>query len=213
MRKKKRDKQSKQLLWIVGIMAFIIIVISFIYLVNWKTTHFKYLDFKWEEIKYGQLKLYHTKILLTRADKSQFYYNLYLRHDPRTNNIPINANIRLKAKNYTYITIDPKLEKCIGLSSSLVDLGGFLAAIGVRGKTALINESYAEEKKVPYITCNNKKLNSIITLEETEERFGNYSQILQEGDCFQIKIKDCEVRESVERFMLGLIAYSKKQRI
>jgi len=212
---KKNDKEIKQLYWIIGIMAFIILVVIFIYVSYWKANHFEYLDFKWEKIKYDKLDLYHTKMLLTRQDKSQVYYNLYLRNDPRKNNILINANIKLKSNNFTYITIDDDLKNCQGLNPALVDLSAFISAINLDVKAGVLNKTIAEENNVPFVTCDNKNTNSIITLEVAGKKQGeeNYTQILQNGDCYMIKIQDCEIRKATERFILGLISYSKGQRI
>ena len=205
---KRKNKTDKQVFWLIGIMVFVLLIFIFVYAALWNVSHFEYIGLKWEKTKFGKLDVYRTNIIINMPNKNPETYDFYLRNDPRKlEEIPLNAVIRLKQNNFSYVTIDDSLQNCSDFSASLVDLGSFLAAFGIRTKTGVMNQSLAEEQGKDYVICGNKD-NSIITYEKAEK-----TEILQVGDCFQIKVANCEVRKGFERFMLGLIAHSRGYKI
>ncbi len=91
--------------------------------------------------------------------------------------------------------------------------GGELGvALSLSGYTDIIsgtsNETRANEEELSYVSCD-----EMIYLDSTALLFtpGNSTTIsrINSGNCYKIEVKNCEVLEAVERFIVGLYAHGK----
>ncbi len=196
-------KQQNQLLVILVTIGVIFIIVFTIYILAQKSKKFEYNGMKFERIMYDQLPLYYTQLNIHRGDGSNVNYNLYLRNDPRGNNIPVDADIKFLVGK-SFITIGDGLENCREASLGLINLASFLTGMGFDVKGASSNEKTAKENNHPYITCNNSLDNTVLSLETTTE-----DSIITNADrnpnCFILKVKDCNVLNITEKFTVEMI--------
>lgn len=203
--KLKKKNEEKQLKWILIVMAFLIFLAIFIYIAMDSMRKFEYAGLKFEKIMYDQLPLFQTKLpMLDSQGNLVANYNLFLRNDPRKlRDIKINGTIMLMKK--IVVSFDPDIEECEDKAIALPNMKNLFSAFGMEISPAYTDESYAKERKVPYMTCDDSENQSVIIIEQ-----GNKNKITQESsNCYTIEFKDCEVNKAVERFMIGAIAQSK----
>jgi len=196
---KKQDRENKQLLAVLVSIGVVLIITFTIYSLIQSSKSFDYYGVKFEKITYDKLPLYYSKVAVIRDDGSRINYNLYLRNDPRTNKVPVNTDIRFK-RGLVYVTTDKGIGSCEDNSLALVNLGSFLRGIGIKAKGATSDVGIANETGFPLISCNNSSENTIISLETSEE-----TGIEKKGDCYILKVKECNIIYVVEKFMVEII--------
>ena len=131
-----------------------------------------------------------------------YKYNLYLRHDPRTNNVSISGGKIKFAKPYvSYISIDPSgLQECQYGTIAIGGLGGFMKDNQIPVEGALIDFWQAGAQRKEWITCENKPANPVIEIFS-----GNKTQITIDKNCYRIEVANCEILQAVEKFQLQTI--------
>jgi hypothetical protein len=213
MAKPKIKKQAKQepavdrtwLYVLVGILIlFIIFYVSYqSYLASKKI---EYAGLKFEEKKVGNLTFWYTSVPLVNANGVNVVNrSMYFRNNPKElEYIPINGVIKIKSK----IILASDSLKCDDNGIAGGELGLALAPYAsiISGT---VNKTLADEKGIQYASCNQS---DILYLDSTVLIFkpGNTTSIDQNGkDCYEVTIKDCEVLDGVERFIVGLYAHAK----
>ena len=196
-------KQQKQLLAVIVTIAVIFIIVFTIYILAQKSRKFEYNGMKFERIMYDQLPLYYTQLNIHRGDGSNVNYNLYLRNDPRGNNIPVEADIKFLVGK-SFITVDEGMQDCREASLGLINLASFLTGMGFDVKGATSSKQVAENTGHPYISCNNSLDNTVISLEIAEED-SVITQVDGNPNCFILKVKDCNVLNITEKFTVEMI--------
>lgn len=195
----KEKAQSKQLLVMLVIIAIILVITATFYILIQKSKKFDYYGFKFEYIMYDKLPLYYSKMTMERLDGSLVNYNLYLRNDPRENDIPVNAVIRLKSGN-TYVTADAGIGKCEDSNLALINLGSFFSGLNIKAKGATSDIILANQTGHLYITCSDALNHTVISI-ETADKTG----ISQENNCYILKIKDCNILNVTEKFITEIL--------
>ena len=198
-----KDKYDKQLLTILVVIGIVFIIIFSIWILVQKSKKFEYGGVNFEKIIYGKLPLYYSPIDITRSDGSKVRYNLYLRNDPRANNIPIDADINFKLGKI-YVTSDEGVGKCEDTTLALVNLGSFLSGMGFQPKGASSNEQIAEQYNAPYVTCWNNIGITILSLETAEDEM-KISQDKGNPNCYILRVKDCNMINITEKFITETI--------
>src|SRR3989344_4261086 len=84
---KLEKNQNKQAKYIIGIMFFILIVIILSALFIDISRTFGYEGMKFSEEKYGNILIFKHSYYFVYGGE-QYLYNLYLRNDPRKNDVP-----------------------------------------------------------------------------------------------------------------------------
>jgi len=197
---KQNKKHSKQLTYVV-VACIIIVVCMFIYYwASIASTKFEYLGLNFQKTNEGNLVFYKSSVQITQADGKLFNYVLNLRNDPRELDVP-KFPIRFLKTNKTFISINPDIGECDDATLAFMTIGQFVGAMGIDGKGAFANKSLADEKQTPYVTCENSKTNTVLLFEA-----GNKTSIVKEGECYRIKIANCELVKAVEEIEVGAIA-------
>ena len=177
--------------------------------------NFKQVEYKGVTItkeKFGQIPVFHYNYYFKTTAGRLIKYNLYLRVDPRENDVPIEGNsIRLTGDKTTYITIDAtELNKCDKSILAVAKISGFLTdnQIKIKSGTTDINEAavYGNDSIDDYITCENKPDNTVIEFEK-----GDKTRVSIEGNCHKIIFgPECKVLEAAEKYNVQAILNSKK---
>lgn len=201
-KEKKQDKQLRYILIVIGIILAIIIG-AYFYIESLK--NFEFLGLKFQKIDESGLKLYYTQLQITQDNGQTALYPLYLRNDPRKLNLaPIEY---IRADVPAYISISPSASTGNACNEGMVaflELGKFLSGMGFNVKTALADKNQSEEFNRSYITCDDAGNKTVLLFEG-----GNKTEIVKQGECYRIKIADCEVIKATETVIVSSIATSR----
>jgi hypothetical protein len=163
----------------------------------------KYAD---PEKKNDALVLYYTRF--TSFKYPELNYNLWLRNDPRTNNIPVTGNLT-EFRYGGFFSFTPDVDKCSGeIVGSLMTFNDFLKnVVGMRelsstGTTSWEVYSSDEEGKRIYVDCSLSNRGIIIF------QLGESPSIVQSEEnpfCYTITMRDCSDIKPIEKFMIQTI--------
>ena len=197
-----RESENRQLLWffiIVGIV-FVIVLVSYFWIEGSK--EFEYGGAEWLIEDYPNLRIYHGRFMA--LDGADLYYNIFLRNDPRKENVPTEGTFD-KFRYGGIVSFDPDVEKCKGeLSRAMLDLGGFLKqGLGVGSlEVGSTDETVAIDNDRRFARCDTISDRTLVVV-----KFGDSSVVQDEDNpyCYVINIEDCNDISSIERFMVKSI--------
>src|SRR3989344_8821152 len=130
----KTKSKDKELYWILGVM-FALIFIFVISASTFKSLNkFDYQGLSFAKEKFGEIPVYHAfyfyknpGITGSVTEAETVKYNLFLRVDPRENNVPVDGEIELRAGQQTFVSVDPyNLTGCEYSSIAIANLASFL---------------------------------------------------------------------------------------
>lgn len=202
---KKISKKDREIYWVFGIMLALIAVFLISFSVFDGSKKFDYNGLTFTKESFGEIPVYHhfyyysnPGITGSAVSADVIKYNLYLRIDPRENDVPASGEIFLSLGYETYISVNPiDLTQCEYSSVAIANLAAFLVDNQVPVKSASPNKTMAEEAQAVYATCDTHPENAVIIIES-----GPASRIYKENDnCYIISVADCEVLEATEKFI------------
>lgn len=194
-----------QFFWLVGIVITITFAFVFIPLLYHQIFEkFEYAGVNFIKEDSGKLTFYHGQFPIIYKGNLSAIYNVYLRNDPRENNIPVNTNLSLSTKVSVSLNNDVHLCKDMILGQS--ELGKFISAFPfVKNlSTGVVNATFAKEYNIPQITCKNASADHVVIIIQKSE-----SPSIESGDrenCYFLNIGECEYLETAERFVVGAMA-------
>ena len=170
---KERENNKKQIRGI-GISFFIIVAIFFIsyYLFN-NLSGFEYQGLPFTKEKFGSISVYHHYYYITPEIK----YNLYLRKDPRNNNVPLTGKsieeIEFQRDRKIYIGIDPNnsISNCEYGSVGISSLSLFLSENLLNVKGAFTDPEHAKMNNITYANCENNPEEMVIEIKRVMNPF------------------------------------------
>ncbi|MGK0209545.1 MAG: hypothetical protein ACI83O_000823 [Patescibacteria group bacterium] len=202
---KVKKQEDRQLFWavLIIIIFFAAFLGPYYYIQSQKTFEYNNLTYNIQE--HGELKLYHNQFAKNYNKQNYGDHNVFLRNDPRTNKIEINdAPIQLQST--VMIAQSPEVlacDKSILATDALFQITNAFPFIKAK-IIAITNETFADEHKKPYATCEDKPQDvSIFQVE-----LGETSSVVKdpENDCYKITIDSCENNLlTVERFVIDII--------
>jgi hypothetical protein len=205
MKKKKitmKNKEENQLKWIIGVIIFVFILVFGVYFYSQSLRAFSYIGVDWEIEKYEDLTVYHGRF--PAFYNSNITYNLFLRNDPRTNNVPVDGNLSY-FKYGGILAFTPEIDECRGeLPRVTVDLASFLkSAIGLRSVepgTTDFNVFKQTDRTFADCTLYNR---GVVIIQKGDE--SSIVQSPQNPYCYTITVKDCEDNLAIEKFIIETI--------
>ena len=188
-RKKQIENQNKILknffIWI----GVIIITILLIFLFINQTKNFEYGGVEFRIVKFCDTRpcliAYNTKLLVTYQG-TVMPYNFYLRNDPRelAKNVPFDGEVVFKNDMFINITFN---RYCEGRET--IAIANFLSLYEVSGINVVADENTG---------CDIEGNSMFVLIQES-----NRTSIEQFGSaCYNINIKNCEILEGTERFLV-----------
>lgn len=199
---KPKKSLDKQLFWIIGWMIFLIIIFLFAFSVFKENQKVDYQGMIFTKAKFGEIPVYHYYYLFKDSQGQLIKYNLYVRTDPRKNNVPVNGEINLIGDRPLFLGINNTgVIECSKSAVAVSDLLSFLLdnQLKVKAGTTDLNESIA--KSETYVSCEKYPQNSVIILEK-----GDSTSINANGNCYTITVSDCEIMDAVEKFKIQAVA-------
>lgn len=206
----KKDKQVHRIIFTMVAVIGVFIVFYFIF--N-SLQAFKYNGLSFTKEKFGEIPVFHHYYNFDIEGKL-IKYNLYLRNDPRTNNVPITGEaidegIEFRRDNTVYVSVSPKgLDECEYSRVGISNLALFLADNQLNVKGASPNEDLAKESNIVYATCDTHSNDVVILIRSGEE-----TEIIHEkNNCYIIQIANCQVLEAIEKFQVQSILDARERR-
>ena len=99
------------------------------------------------------------------------------------------------------ISFEENIEACEDNVIAVTNFVGFLSFAGVDIKGASVNEDYAKETEILYATCENSPDKTVMMVKSSEDI--EKTEIVQlSTDCYEIRVKDCEIVGVLERLMI-----------
>ncbi|GIU68576.1 MAG: hypothetical protein KatS3mg001_426 [Candidatus Pacearchaeota archaeon] len=193
-KKTKKISYEEKILRVVLLSALIILILVFViaYIINLPRS-FEYRGVKFKVVNFCDqgpcLKTYNTQLPVTYRENGQLKkanYNFYLRNDPRTleKKVVFEGNLSLKKNLFMDITFD---KSCKGYES--VAVANFATLYRIMDVNINATSDFG---------CDLLGNSMYISLQES-----NSTNIKQIGPaCYEINIKDCEILEGMERFMV-----------
>lgn len=204
--KKVLEREDKQLIWfIIGICAVFGIFLG-AYFYTASLNNFEYLGLEWEKIKFGELDLYHTKVPIIYRGELVVNYNIYLRSDPRENDVPVNVNIGFTPGGDVIRTAEYEQWMCSGAKKGFADLGDFLSYFPtIENVTGGFNDAQiANETSQPYYTCENATGGDTVIMWQKSDN----PSIVQDSEypsCYILNVGECESIKTTEAFIIEFI--------
>tara|TARA_Y100000310_G_scaffold102822_1_gene100976 strand:+ start:547 stop:1212 length:666 start_codon:yes stop_codon:yes gene_type:complete len=204
-RKSKNEKRlEKELLYILGFMVFLIILFVFASSIFKGFNTFEYEGMTFTKERLGEIPFYHYYYLFTNKDNVLVQYNLYLRNDPRENEIPIFGDeIFLEENKAVYMTVEKneELNVCPYGVLGVTNLISFLGDNDYVVEGGNPDFHSAKENNETWVNCETHKYNPVVKVVK-----GDVSQITVEGNCYEISVASCEdFLLSTEKFTLQIL--------
>jgi hypothetical protein len=195
--------EERQLIWFFVIVGVIFAAVLFSYFAVEGTKAFEFVGVDWRVEEYSdQLTMYHARfIALTNENLT---YNLYLRNDPRTNDVLVNGTLN-QFKHGGVISWTPEFDSCRGNAViAMQDLNSFLAsAVGLGPIVAGSTDSIvAAENERRYATCKTVLDRTLVILDKGDARV---VQDEKNPYCYTIYIDDCDDSSPIDKFIIRTI--------
>jgi len=181
----KENRLLRNILIFIGII-FLIMVLSF-FIAN-SSNQFKYKGVKFDIMQEGQLTLYHTSFPVM-YNGTEMTYNIYLRNDPRELEKKVPASGTLASLDDTVVNITQEFD-CDG--KQMIAIGNLQNVYNAIGRSFIRDENASCDSLGRYMYLVIQPGN-----ETSIEKFG--------PNCYNINIKDCEILEGTERFIVGML--------
>lgn len=203
---KNTKEYGNQTKGVVIVMAVLILSILVTYLIVQESKEFKLNGMKFYKEKEGNVLYYKSLLGYATASGQNIPFILKLRHDPRRlDSIPIDGFLRLKGD--VVLSLAPALTNCSETYITMMDFSRTLTGFGYDVEGATTDKNYAKEHNATLADCRSSMNKTVIVMIE-----GNETKISQEKvffkDCYIIEISNCEIQESFERFIVGLVENS-----
>ena len=203
--KKEEKSSNKELYWVFGLMAVLILVFVVSYDIFSSYRQFEYEGLTFTREKFGKIPVYRYSYFFEN-DGRDYKYNLYLRNDPRQITVPLTGKIVYKEGKFTYLSINNTgLAECPNSPIAVAGLSNFLSGNFLTIKVGTPDEDEAEEKSIRHATCETIPDRVVILIQK-----GNETKIEKEGEsCHIINVANCEILEALEKFEVQSIIDAK----
>ena len=178
---KQQNKQLKYVLILIGFAFFLVFVFS---LVSYLRTNFEYEGVEFNVVKEGEITFYHTSLPVIYQNQKNVY-NFYIRKDPRKlKDISFEGDLFFTPNMVINFTEE---FNCDG--DGVIAVANLVNLYGIAGTKVIKDENASCDEQGRYM---------FVRLQS-----GNKTEIKQFGPaCYNLYVKDCEILEATERFML-----------
>lgn len=199
-------EKNKELYWVLAGMLVILAVLLVSSSIFRSFNHFTYKGLSFTKEKFGEIPVYHYYYYFTNeSSKQQYQYNLYLRDDPRKNNVSVQGNIEYPYGNTIYVSINgTDLTGCPMASRDIGTLSAFLVNNLLPIKAGTPNREEAKASNLTYIDCSTNPNNVVIKIQS-----GSETKITEQNNCYIISISNCQTTDAIEKFEVQSILDAK----
>ena len=213
---KPKRNVNKELYWVLGIMA-VLVVVFLISLSYFRSLNkFDYEGMAFTKEKFGEIPIFHysytartskiTGFVTTERDRK---VELYLRGDPRKNEVPVQGEIDVLSNGRdVFLSIsDDEIAKCDYSIIAVSSFSSLMSQNGIKTKVGTSSEKISERDKLEYITCVNKPNNPVIWMKTSDKtKITKLSE-----NCYVMEISNCDSLPAMEKFIVEAILDAKKR--
>lgn len=205
-----KTKHDKQVAWVLGVIAVIILLFIGSYFYFQSLKNFEYAGVEWIKEEHGTLDIYHARFPVFYDIDAN--YNLYFRYDPRKSDIEIdNSNFKFFTLwSNIFIGFDKETGDCKGqLGRVKNDMISFLRG-GLNTSKIYEGLTYKENgDDSAFIDCSMSLYNATVIKFEMGEKEGIFRDE-EFPSCYTIVVENCDDFEPVERFMIEILSQLNK---
>ena len=208
----KKSKERKIEKEILGVLVFLgVLIVVFLIASSYfrSLNSFEYEGISFSKKRVGEIDFFHHNYYL-KVGQRLINYNLYLRNDPRYNNVTVEGTKAdlLAAGSVAYVTVDSAgLQECRLGNLAIGTISSFLSDNQMEVIGGNLNFWDAGAKGDQWITCENRAGNRVIEIFRANE-----TKVSIEGKCYRLEVADCEILEAVEKLEVQAIIDAKKVR-
>jgi len=209
--KLKKTKERRLEKEILGIILFLVLIVVVFFIASsyFKSKNFfEYEGLTFAKQRLGNIPIYYHYYYFKAPDGKVIKYNMYLRNDPRYNNITLSGDISqlLAGGEVAFISINADgLQECRYGPLAVGTISSFLADNQMTVIGGNLDFWQAGAKKDEWITCENKPGNRVV-----EILAGNKTRVDISGRCYRVEVNNCEILEAVERLMVESVVDARK---
>lgn len=198
---------KKEIYWIIGVMVFAIIAIALIPLISKQMNKFEYNGLTFTKEKFGEIPIFHYYYYIGETGK-EHQYNIYIRIDPRKNNVSVEGDIGYpKTGDTVFVSFNSTgLLKCENVLREMHTIADFLNGNGYVVKAGNPDETFAKQNNITYVTCETRPRNMVILITP-----GNETKILSKNNCQLITVNNCELLPAIEKFVVRSLIDAKNR--
>lgn len=204
--KNRKKKGNREIYWIIGIMAGILGILYLSQIIAEEFRTFNYQGLTFTKERFEKIPVFHYFYFFNK-DGQTYKYNLFLREDPRENNVPVTGNIIFSGERAVYLSINGTgIAQCGNSTREIATLSSFFVNNMFMVKAGTPDKEEAEQKNLSYISCETHPLNDVILIQK-----GDKTDIEKENSCYIIDIANCEMLNAIEKFEVQSIIDAKKR--
>jgi len=212
---KPKINTNKELYWVFGAMVGLIIIflVSYSIFQGFKNINYQGLTFKKE--MFGQIPLYHyyyigkiKSVTGGVVSEQNRKIDLFLRNNPKENNISVDGEIIFPEDKSVYIGIGSEgISECKYSVIGLATLSSFLSQNGIGIKAGAANLEDAKANNLTYINCEKYPESAVVLIEKGDE-----TKITKSKDyCYTISVNNCETLPAIEKFIVQSLIDAKER--
>mgnify|MGYP001578100492 CR=1 FL=1 len=206
--KAKERKIERELLGILIFLAVLVVVfvVSTAYFKS--LNYFEYNGLTFAKKRVGDIPLFYHVYYIKSQAGNLIQYNLYLRNDPRYNNISITGvpSRLLSPGAVAYLSVNSGgLQDCRYGSLAVASISSFMSDNQMKVIAGNLDFWEAGSRKDKWVTCENQPGNRVVELLK-----GNETKVSIEGNCYKIEVADCQILEAVEKLVVQSVVDARK---
>jgi hypothetical protein len=214
---KKEVKETKARMGFYLVAGFVVGVIILYFLFSiifsnapfWlaNASSFKYygLEFS-KENNQGIDLFHHTYYVKNKLGETMFRNNVYLRIDPRKNEVPVEGKLIFEGDKDIFITINTTgFLKCKDILRDSSFLPTFFINNLFNVSIAIADEEEAQKSKISYVNCETNPKKKVIYIQT-----GNQTRIKRDGNCYNVVVANCELLSAAEKLQVRALIDAKE---
>lgn len=192
-----------------GVVVFIILLIFLMPVVVKSINTFNYKGFEFAREKFSEITVFRHSYVFFDSAGQQYQYNLYLRNDPRKNEVPIEGDLFFSLNRPVYISVNSTdFEGCGTALRDVAAVSSFLSDNQIDIKAAHPVKETAEEFNLTYASCDEHPVGEVVLIssgDKTEVRAGN-------DGCYEIRTASCDdLTWANEKFIVETIIQARSK--
>ncbi len=204
----KERKIERELLGILVFLAILVVVFVLSTAYFKSLNYFEYNGLTFAKTRVGEIPLFHHIYYIKSQAGKLIQYNLYLRNDPRYNNVSIEGipSRLLSPGAVVYLSVNSDgLQECRYGSLAVATISSFMSDNQMKVIAGNLDFWEAGLRKDKWVTCENQPGNRVVELLK-----GNETRVSIKGNCYKIEVADCQILEAVEKLVVQSVVDARK---
>ena len=203
----KERRIEKELLGVLIFLA-VLVVVFFIASSYFKSlNYFEYKGLTFAKERLENIPIFHHSYYLKAPSGGLIQYNLYLRNDPRVNNVTLEGVSNLLAPGaVAYLSVNSDgLQECKYGLLAVATISSFMSDNQMKVIAGNLDFWDAGAKRDKWVTCENQPGNRVVEILK-----GNETKVSIERNCYRIEVADCQILEAVEKLIVQSVVDARK---